>query len=77
MSPDPEKIQHESVDRETSLRVRGGFETAHLSLALSRRLMRNLGAVVRILSRAVNHGWHHGAVCRGVATQFVGDQTAR
>ena len=42
MSPDPEEIQHESVDREKPLRVRRGFEPAHLSLALSRRLMRNL-----------------------------------
>ena len=33
MSPDPEEIQHESVDREKPLRVRGGFEPAHLSLA--------------------------------------------
>ena len=40
MSPDPEEIQHESVDREKPLRVRDGFEPAHLSLALSRRLMR-------------------------------------
>ena len=77
MSPDPEEIQHESVDREKPLRLRGGFEPAHLSLALSRRLMRNLCAVVRILPRTVNHGWHHGAVRRGVATQLVGDQTAR
>ena len=65
MSPDPEEIQHESVDREKPLRVRGRCEPAHLSLALSRRLMRNLCAVVRILPRAVNHGWHHGAVRRG------------
>ena len=77
MSPDPEEIQHESVDREKPLRVRGGFEPAPLSLALSCRLMRNLCAVVRILPRAVNDGWHQGAVRRGVATPLVGDQTAR
>ena len=77
MSPDPEEIQHESVDREKPLRVRGGFEPAPLSLALSCRLMRNLCAVVRILPRAVNDRWHQGAVRRGVATPLVGDQTAR
>ena len=77
MSPDPEEIQHESVDREKPLRVRGGFAPAHLSLALSRRLMRNFCAVVRILPRAVNDGWYHVAVRCGVATQLVGDQTAR
>ena len=62
--------------RETAAR-RGGCEPAHLSLALSRRLMRTRCAVVRILPRVVNHGWHHGAVRRGVATQLVGDQPAR
>ena len=77
MSPDPEEIQHEPVDREKPLRMRGVFEPAHLSLVLSRRLMRNLCAVVRILPRAVNDRWHHGAVRRGVAPQLVGDQTAR
>ena len=46
MSPDPEEIQHESVDREKPLRVHGGFEPAHLSLALSRRLMRTLCAAL-------------------------------
>ena len=56
-----------AVDREKPLRGRGGCEPAHLSLALSRRLMRTRCAVVRILPRAVNHGWHHGAVRRGVA----------
>ena len=42
MSPDPEEMQHESVDREKPLRVPGGYEPAHLSLALSRWLMQNL-----------------------------------
>ena len=34
-----EEIQHEAVDREKSLRVRGGFEPAHLSLSLARWLV--------------------------------------
>ena len=62
MSADPEEIQHGSVYREKPLRVHGEFEPAHLSLALSRRLMRDLCAVVLVLPRAENHGWHHGAV---------------
>ncbi len=39
MSTDPEEIQDESVYREKPLRMHGGFEPAHLSLALSRWLM--------------------------------------
>ena len=39
VAADPKEIPHESVYRKKSLRVRGGFESAHLSLALARRLM--------------------------------------
>ena len=39
VTADTEEVLHESVHREKPLRVRGGFEPAHLSLALSRRLM--------------------------------------
>ncbi len=42
MAADPEEIQYESVYREKPLRERRGFEPAHLSLALPRRLMRDL-----------------------------------
>ena len=58
MSPDPEEIQHESVDREKPPRVRRGFDPAHLSRALSRRLMRNLCAVVLVSVRALGDGRH-------------------
>ena len=75
MSPDPEEIQHESVDREKPLRVRSGFEPAHLSLALSRRLMRNLCAVVLVSVRAMGDGRHDRSVRSPVAAQLVGDQS--
>ncbi len=75
MSADPKEIQHESVYREKLLCVSGGFEPAHLSLTLSRRLMRDLRAVVFVPLSAVRHGRHHGPVRRGVAPQFVRDQT--
>ena len=77
VAADAKEILHESVDREKPLRVRGGSEPAHLSLALSCRLMRDLRAVVLVLPGAVHHGRHHGAVRRGVAPQFVRDQPAR
>ena len=75
MSPDSEEIQHESVDREKPLRVRGEFEPAHLSLALSRRLMRNLCAVVLVSVRAMGDGRHDCSVRSPVAAQLVGDQS--
>ena len=77
MSPDSEEIQHESVDREKPLRVRSGFEQAHLSLALSRRLMRNLCAIVRVSVRAMGDGRHDRSVRSLVAAQLVGDQSPR
>ena len=75
MSPDSEEIQHESVNREKPLRVRSGFEPAHLSLALSRRLMRHLCAVVRVSVRAMGDGRHDRSVRSPVAAQLVGDQS--
>ena len=77
MSPDSEEIQHESVYRENPLRVRSGFEPAHLSLALSRRLMRNLCAIVRVSVRAMGDGRHDHSVRSLIAAQLVGDQPPR
>ena len=44
-----EEIEYETLDREKPLRVPGGFEPAHLSLALSRWLVRDLRSIVHIL----------------------------
>ena len=55
MSAHPEEILHHAVDRREALHVGGGLEAPHLALALSRRLVRHLGSVVRKLSRAMNH----------------------
>ena len=67
VATDTKEILHEAVYREKALRVRGGFEPAHLALPLARRLMRNLRSVVLVLVRAMHDGRHHGAVRRGVA----------
>ena len=77
MSPDSEEMQHESLDREKPLRVRGGCEPAHLSLALSRRLMRHFCAVVLVSVRAMGDGQHDCSVRSPVAAQLVGDQSPR
>ncbi len=73
MSPDPEEIQHESVDREKPLRVRSGFEPAQVSRAVACGLMRNLCAVVLVSVRALGDRRQDRSVCRPVAAQRVGD----
>jgi len=67
MSIDTKEILHGFVHREKSLRVGGGLELAHLSLALPRGLMRHLCAIVGVLFRAVDHRRHHGPERRRVA----------
>ena len=74
MTAGAKEILHESVHREKSVRLCRGLEPPHLPLALSRRLMRDLGSIVLVLPRAVWDGWHHGAVRRRIAPQFVRDQ---
>ena len=55
----------------------GRLEVPHLAFPLSRRLVRDFGAVVRILNDAVDRRRHHAAARRRVAAQLVGDQSAR
>ena len=64
VAPNPKEVLNKAVYRKKPLRVRGGRETAHLSLALSRRLMRHLRSIVLVLPGAVNHGRHDGPVGR-------------
>ena len=77
VAADTKEILHGSVYREKPLRVRGGFKPAHLSLALSGRLMRDLRSVVLVLPRAVHDGRHHGTVRRRVTAQLVCDPVGR
>jgi hypothetical protein len=46
VASDSEEILNDSVHRTESLRLTNGFEPAHLSLALSNRLMRNFSPIV-------------------------------
>ena len=77
VAPNTKEIPYESVHREKPLRMRGGLESAHLSLALPRGLMRDLRSIVLVLPRAVDHGRHRGAVRRRITPELVRDQTAR
>src|SRR2546427_10453371 len=75
MTPQAKEIPNQSVHRQESLRVSGGFEPSHLSFALAGRLMRDFGSIVLVLRRAVHDRGHHEAVSRRVAAKLVRDQT--
>ena len=77
VAADPEQILDDAVHRCEPLQVGGRLEPAHLPRALTRRLMRDLRAVVFVLPSTVDHRRHHGAVRRRVAAQLVRDQSSR
>jgi hypothetical protein len=52
VTPHAKEVPNESVHREEPLRMRGGFEPPHLSLALPGRLMRDFGSIAFVLPRA-------------------------
>ena len=64
VAADTKEILDGAVHREKPLRVRGRFEPAHLALALSGRLVRDLGAIVRVRVGDVDDGRHHSPVRR-------------
>ena len=76
MAANAKQIQDDAVDGQKTLRVCDGGESAHLALALTRRLVRRFRAGLLVLSRAVGDGRHEGAVCRGVTAELVLDQAA-
>ena len=77
VAADPEQMLDAAVHRCEPLQMGRRLEPAHLPLALTSRLMRDLRSVVFVLPGTVEHGRHHRAVRRRVAAQLVGDQPAR
>ena len=77
VSTDSEEILHDTVNRREPLELSGGLETPHLALPLTRRLVGDLGSIVRVLISDVDHGRHHDAGRGGVGAQLVGDQSSR
>ena len=73
VTPHAKEIPNEVVHRQESLRVSGGFEGSHLSLALARRLMRDFCSIVLVRLSAVNDRRHHEAVGRRVAAKLACD----
>ena len=66
VSTDSEEILHDTVNRREPLELSGRFEPPHLALPLTRRLVGDLGSIVRVLIGDVDHRRHHGAA-RGAA----------
>ena len=64
VATDTEEILNGPMHREKPLRVRGGFEPAHLPFPLRGRLVGDCRPVVRVMVRAVDHGRHHGSAGR-------------
>lgn len=59
------------MNRQESLRLSGGFESAHLSLALSGRLVRHLSPIVGIAISVVGDRRHDGPVRCAVTSQLI------
>ena len=55
------------VRRRDPLELSGRREPPHLALRLTRRVVRNLGAIVRVLIGDVDHRRHYGAARGGAA----------
>ena len=66
VSTDSEEILHDTVNRREPLELSGRREAPHLALPLTRRLVGDLGSMVRVLISDVDHGRHHGAGRGGV-----------
>ena len=69
VAANPKEILDESMNRQESLYVPGGFEPAHLPFALSSRLARDLRPIVFVLRCTVNdrrddRAWSAGVVQR-------------
>ena len=77
VSTDSEEILHDPVNRREPLELSGRRETPHLALPLTRRLVGDLGSIVRVLISDVDHRRHHRATGGRVAAELVGDQASR
>ncbi len=77
VASDWETILDNTVHRPESLRWSGGFESSHLSLTLSDRLMRDFSPIVSVAFGVVHDRRHDSAARCLIALQLVGDQSPR
>ena len=73
----PEVLGDRSVGGEELLSVARGLNPLHVSLALARRLVGVLGAVVQIPVLAMFHPREALALGGSIAFQFIGDEYPR
>lgn len=71
--PSRKSIVDRPVDGEKSLGVSWRLKAAHLTFALSSRLVRDFSAVVGVLLDAVRDGGEGGPLGCGRAAEFVDD----
>jgi hypothetical protein len=65
------------MEKEKSLGLPGGFESAHLPFPSAGRLMRGFGSIVSISLHTVSHVAEDGSHGSRVASQFVGNDAQR
>ena len=70
VASDSEKILDNSADRPESLCLSHGFESSHLSLTLSDRLMRDFGPIVSGALRVMHDRRHQGVARCLIAPQL-------
>ena len=77
VSSDSDERLHDPVHRRESLELSGRREPPHRALPLTRRVVGDLRASVRVLIGDVDHRRHHGAARGGGGAPLVGDQSSR
>ena len=76
MPSDTKEVQHDAVHRREPLQLGGRLEALHLAFRW-RVILRYLGAIIRILTRPMDHRRHHRAARGRVTAELVGEQPAR
>jgi hypothetical protein len=77
MAAHSKQMLHDAVDVQESLRMGGRSDASHVTLSLSRGLMRRVDMIVRVGSRVVGDRRNEVAVREVVAAQLIGDEPTR
>ena len=72
MSAKVEQVVYSSVSTQKTLRLLDRFELTHAPLSHSRRLVRQLGSIVRILRSIVNRLWNQFSMSNTITPQLIG-----
>src|SRR5262249_4803909 len=69
-----EKIVDRTLSRKKLLGLSRRFEATHLTLSLPRRLMRDLGSIIRTLVLAMDNTAQQLSACDSIAAQLIGHE---